>query len=318
MSTTEITGVHPYAEKFPMLPDAELDELAASIAANGLRDPLTLTPAGLLLDGRNRWEACKRADVVPTTVTYEGDDLAEFVIDRNVGRRHMTPGSLAMAKALVYAADGRRGDGRWKRGTVGAIPDIGNSGDVKTERNLLAQAGIVLDYLGTDEAARVVSGEVTLNDAFTRAEAIRTSAERDKIMERERRKREKAESTAEAERNAKIVADLTQSGSKYARLIEDGTLTPAAAWSAHREDTRKEREREAAERRTRTERYSGIARSLQVLRTLGGYEDLDKIMAEYDPAELDPPQYDREFTLDNLRLAHRFTTHLIHWKEGTP
>ena len=71
-----ITGVHPYADKFPMLSDAELGELAESIAENGLRSPIVLTPDGLILDGRNRAAACERAGVAPATIVYEGDDLA--------------------------------------------------------------------------------------------------------------------------------------------------------------------------------------------------------------------------------------------------
>ena len=45
-----ITGVHPYADKFPMLPEPELAELAESIRANGLRNPIVLTPDGLILE----------------------------------------------------------------------------------------------------------------------------------------------------------------------------------------------------------------------------------------------------------------------------
>ena len=52
--TTAITGVHPYADKFPMLPESELQELAESILQNGLRQPIVLTEDGLILDGRNR------------------------------------------------------------------------------------------------------------------------------------------------------------------------------------------------------------------------------------------------------------------------
>ena len=94
-----IRGVHPYAEKFPMLGEAELAELAESIAENGLRNPIVLTPDGLILDGRNRSAACERAGVSPTTIVYEGDDLAEYVIDCNSSRRHMSTGARAMATA---------------------------------------------------------------------------------------------------------------------------------------------------------------------------------------------------------------------------
>jgi len=47
----------------------------------------------------------------------------------------------------------------------------------------------------------------------------------------------------EAEYNAQIIADLTQAGAViYLDMIDTGTMTPKAAWAAHREDTRKERE----------------------------------------------------------------------------
>jgi hypothetical protein len=50
----------------------------------------------------------------------------------------------SMATALVLDADGRRENGRWSRDTVD-IPDSGNS--VKTWRNNLQMAGVVLDWM---------------------------------------------------------------------------------------------------------------------------------------------------------------------------
>jgi hypothetical protein len=82
-------------------------------------------------------------------------------------------GARAMATALVLEADGRRENGRWKYGAVvGEITESGKS----TWRNYLNQCGVVLDFK-PDLAAEVVTGAITLNDAFTQAEAIRTSAE---------------------------------------------------------------------------------------------------------------------------------------------
>ena len=52
-----MSGVHPAAEVFPLLPADQLRELVADIRANGLREPLTLDREGLLLDGRNRLAA---------------------------------------------------------------------------------------------------------------------------------------------------------------------------------------------------------------------------------------------------------------------
>jgi ParB-like chromosome segregation protein Spo0J len=64
MSADDILPVHPVAELFPMLPDADLREMAASIARDGLIHPC-ITYRGALLDGRNRVAACRLAGVPP-------------------------------------------------------------------------------------------------------------------------------------------------------------------------------------------------------------------------------------------------------------
>ena len=50
--------LHPACAAWPAMSPSDLRNLADDIAANGLRDPVTLTPDGLLLDGRNRSAAC--------------------------------------------------------------------------------------------------------------------------------------------------------------------------------------------------------------------------------------------------------------------
>lgn len=230
---------HPYADAFPMLPAGELDELVESIRSNGLRQPVVVTPDGLILDGRNRAAACERIGVGPETVVYDGDDLAEYVIDCNVTRRNMSTGARAMSTALVLAADGRREDGRWKRGSVqtDANGDSSTSAWIKAVQN----AGVVLDFT-PDLAVVVVNGEMALNAAYEQADKIRRSAESEKVRERELKKREKQEAQAEAERNAQIVAELTAAESRFLSQVEDGSMSPAVAWAAHLEDTRKERQ----------------------------------------------------------------------------
>jgi hypothetical protein len=85
-------------------------ELRDDIAARGLRDPITLTPDGLLLDGRNRALACVMAGVEPDTVVYDGDPWL-FSLSRNKHRRHLTVDEIAMVAAQMVTTS---------RGAIGA------------------------------------------------------------------------------------------------------------------------------------------------------------------------------------------------------
>lgn len=293
MTTSRVAlQAHPYADAFPLLPEAELAELIESIRANGLRQPVVVTTDGRILDGRNRAAACAALDIEPETVVYDGPDLAEYVIDCNVTRRNMSTGARAMATALVLQADGRRENGRWRRGSVGngqeSISDV-DSAWIKA----MKRAGVVLDFT-PDAADDVVHGRVSLNAAFEQADGVRQSAERDRILERERRRREKEEAAAEAEQNAQIVTELTQAQSKYLPLIESGDLTPAAAWAAYCEDTRKERRAEEELDRGRRDTCTRIA---ECVRFLEGGEDYAAIfLREFYPHEA-------RFLADGMRLT---------------
>lgn len=234
--------VHPYADKFPMLPDSELEELAESIRQNGLRQPVVLDKEGRLLDGRNRSRACEMLGIEPETVTYEGDDLAEYVIDCNVTRRNMSTGARAMAFALVMEADGRRDNGRFS-----GVDDFAPVQNETSLRSQISRAGVVIDFK-PGLADSVVHGQTTLKDAYKQAKAIKDSEEREKIMERERRRREREEAKETAERHARIVADLTQAESKYLQMIESGDMTPDAAWAAYTADHKRELDRRRAEK----------------------------------------------------------------------
>jgi hypothetical protein len=65
----------------------------------------------MLVDGRNRLEACKRAKVKPKTVDLDGDDPVAFVLSANIHRRHMTKAQQAMAVAMVHPEPTKGGRG---------------------------------------------------------------------------------------------------------------------------------------------------------------------------------------------------------------
>ena len=221
-----------------------------------------------------------------------------------------------MATALVLQADGRRENGRWKRGSV----QVGNGQESISETDsawikAMKWAGIVLDYK-PDLAPAVVAGDIALNDAFTQAEAIRTSAERDKIMAREKAKREKAEAAAEAQRNAEIIADLTQSGAQNYLDLIDGGMTPKAAWAAYREDTRKEREAAERAREVLRDRYTSMAQACLTAASWGEHDDFPSLMADFQPELLNPPQLERYLSLESLLAVQRFAEQLIAWRKS--
>jgi hypothetical protein len=92
--------LHEACAAWPALSASDLRDLANDIAANGLHDPITLTPDGLLLDGRNRALACIMVDVEPRT-TFYADDPVLFSLSKNARRRHMSQDQVAMVAATL-------------------------------------------------------------------------------------------------------------------------------------------------------------------------------------------------------------------------
>ena len=88
---------------FPLMTEEELDELAADIKENGLLNPIVKDSDGMLIDGRNRLEACKRADILPTFEILNGTDPVAYILAQNVKRRQLNKGQQAMAVAFCLS-----------------------------------------------------------------------------------------------------------------------------------------------------------------------------------------------------------------------
>src|SRR3954468_6968767 len=102
---------HPVTNIWPLLSDAELDELAEDIRQNGQHYPIVRHRDGRIIDGRNRWLACRLAGVEPLSAVYDGEDgaaLVSFVVSLNERRRHLTESQRAAIAADLPA----RGRGR--------------------------------------------------------------------------------------------------------------------------------------------------------------------------------------------------------------
>jgi ParB-like nuclease domain len=124
-SWRELYPVHPCADVFPMLADAELDELAKNIDKHGLQSRVVLWRANpenryVVLDGRNRLEAWVRLGrAVPSDAVADGAeklftfanwsvDPAAFVISANIHRRHLT--KQEQAELIVMTIEAGQND----------------------------------------------------------------------------------------------------------------------------------------------------------------------------------------------------------------
>jgi len=91
---------HSIACIFPMLPDAELAAMADDIRTHGQREPIVLFE-GAVLDGRNRWLACKMVGATPITKEFIGTkrEALAFVWSAGAVRRDLTPGQRSACNA---------------------------------------------------------------------------------------------------------------------------------------------------------------------------------------------------------------------------
>ena len=103
-------AIHPIALLLPPMNDAEYKEFKDDILGNGLHNPIILYQ-DKVLDGRNRYLACKELKIDVWAREWEGgSDPIEYVISQNIHRRHLTAGqrSMVAAKALDFHIEAAR------------------------------------------------------------------------------------------------------------------------------------------------------------------------------------------------------------------
>ena len=145
---------HSLCKLFPVIPDSELSELAADIKANGLRQPILLMD-GKIIDGRNRYLACVRAEVQPKFKIFKGDP-ASLVSSLNIQRRHLEPGQRALfAAELCKLKHGQKKSD----GEPGAISTKDAAKLAKVSRESVKRARSVVKN-GSEKLKEAVAGGV--------------------------------------------------------------------------------------------------------------------------------------------------------------
>ena len=192
-SLASTIALHPYNNLFPMMTGNDLDELAESIKAVGLINPIVLDKNGVLLDGKYRLRACELAGAEPRFTTFEGDDAAceRFITSMNVLRTHRGPSQKAIADALL------------------AYPGC------YWEHRVLPEARIVAQH--PDLADSVVQGIRSLSEAYAQ------------VLECEKSATLRAEA---AIANRRRLEDLRKDAPYLAHQVDEGTLSLVQAEEA--------------------------------------------------------------------------------------
>lgn len=106
---------HEAANLFPLMEGQAFEELKADIDAHGQQQPCW-TYEGKLLDGRNRYRACRELGIEPIILNVEENyggevpDPVTFVLSANLCRRHLTLEQKREVIAAVLKADPTRSD----------------------------------------------------------------------------------------------------------------------------------------------------------------------------------------------------------------
>src|SRR5271157_775799 len=86
---------HELANLFPLLENDKLKELVDGIKENGQLLPIVIFE-GKILDGRNRYNACKLLGIEPLYENIETKDPLGYVLELNLKRRHLNESQRAV------------------------------------------------------------------------------------------------------------------------------------------------------------------------------------------------------------------------------
>lgn len=165
---------HPVADIFPMMPEAELKDLAADIEANGLIESIW-TYRGKIVDGRNRYRACLMVGEQPRYQEWRGDesDLVGFVLSLNLKRRHLDASQRAVIGLAVERYEAERAKER--QGARNDIVEIIPQSDTGRARDFAAVAVDVnpryiqeakrIEATAPDLIPQIAAGEMTIPEA---------------------------------------------------------------------------------------------------------------------------------------------------------
>jgi hypothetical protein len=170
--------IHPAANLFPMMEQADYEELRLDILANGQRVPITILN-GAVLDGRNRLRVCDEIGIAPEFAYVsdkEVDDPRSWVLSCNLHRRHLTTSQRAMIAAeLAGLSPGGNRKTEDFKGQKCTLKDA--AGKLKVGERTVKEARAVLASDDVDLITAVKAGEIAVTKAAEIVKDRKTNVE---------------------------------------------------------------------------------------------------------------------------------------------
>lgn len=191
--------VHPVANLFPKLEGEEFNELVADIKENGLLQKIVTTYDGaILVDGRNRLDACKLAKVNPEyerlPKSYTEQQVIAYIISANVKRRHLSASqrSMVVQEVIPFLAEAAK-ERQVAANKTRHVPSPSKKGHGKNDRSgrvdrqaakmmnvghaTVAKAKKVKEA-SPELAKKVMDGDMTVSAAYKRLHTPRKGPSR--------------------------------------------------------------------------------------------------------------------------------------------
>lgn len=203
---SELT-LHPAAEMFPEMTPSEFTALVDHIRVHRQQEPVVIDAQNRIIDGRHRWRACQAlanqglqvwCQRAESLGLHSEDDIREYVIAKNLHRRHLSESQRAMMAAAL-SANLQSGKGH----TVAQAAE-----KLKVSPRSVASAKRVREKGSPDLVAAVEQGKVSVSAAARALDSGQLTVDSGK-----KKKGETTESTKGAEKKIRALRD-----SEYAWL----------------------------------------------------------------------------------------------------
>lgn len=171
---------HPIADLFPLIEGEQFDALCADVKKNGLRQNIMLFE-GKILDGRNRYRACKAVGEELRFIEFYGDDPFEYVTVQNLLRRHINPqGRAIIAAQMANMKQGHRSDlepsANWWKVDEPQSPCNSNEGEARANRTIEPTPSSSTHSASTSQAQAADLLKVPLRTVQRAAQVIQKGA----------------------------------------------------------------------------------------------------------------------------------------------